>query len=117
MYPIKVKVHRDKRSLFVRVGWQLYRPVPSKFSVRAGEPAGGATVQSQMVEGAKVNAAPVPGSPLVRIRDDAGRQEWWHSHGPYADELDIRKPPRASGSRRRSRTRSRPSAPPPPRAS
>jgi hypothetical protein len=84
----KTTVKQDARSLFVRANGSLYRPVPSTHSYPAPLAVGNgygpnAKDSTSCVALQPVEVTHISQSPFCRVRDGAGLDEWWHSHGAY----------------------------------
>jgi hypothetical protein len=70
------KVRQDRHGVYVKVGGYIFRPVmPSGYKHVC--PEGSAFTQGQPINGKH------RGGSLIRLRDDEGNAETWHSHGPY----------------------------------
>jgi hypothetical protein len=78
------KVKRDAHGLYVRTDGNLYRPVRTvhsyPLSLAANSRDDGT---SAYVEGSQVQARHLSGTPFCVVKDGAGAEEHWHSHGMY----------------------------------
>jgi len=78
------KVKSDSHGLYVRTDGKLYRPVKTIDAYPLGRSADlrddGTSV---FKEGSQVQARHLSGTPFCVVKDGAGAEEHWHSHGMY----------------------------------
>jgi hypothetical protein len=78
------KIKRDAHGIYVRTDGNLYRPVQTVDAYPLGRAANlrddGTSV---FKEGSQVTARHRSGTPFCVVKDCAGVEEHWHSHGMY----------------------------------
>jgi hypothetical protein len=78
------KVKRDAHGLYVRTDGKLYRPVKTIDAYPLGRSANlRDDGTSAFNEGSQVQARHRSGTPFCVVKDGAGAEEHWHSHGMY----------------------------------
>lgn len=79
----KSTINTDCHGLYIRTGGYVFRPVRSRSTTGYLKSCHPGKVATQCVDGQRVNATHIGGSPLARVKVNDKLTEYWSSHGTY----------------------------------